>query len=177
MKRLFFAICLFVSAFSHAADLTPAQLTTLKTAIEAETDPDFVGYRINGQNTLMAAFYNVDAVPDFYIWRKVYTPEQIGDAIETGISQLDNLTVSKRDSLLWWAGRQHDMSMAPTRAAVNDLCGSQNTLKNAIWDGGKRKLTRGERLFATGVGSLASPGAAPVVGAITDHNISQALAQ
>jgi len=33
--------------------LTPAQLTTLKAAILAETDPEFVGYRTNGQTGLI----------------------------------------------------------------------------------------------------------------------------
>jgi hypothetical protein len=58
---------------------------------------------------------------------------------------------------------------------VNDLCGSQNTLKSAVLDGGKRTLMRGERLYATGAGSLASPGATGYEGSISNDDIVRAL--
>lgn len=155
--------------------LTPAQLPTLKAAILAETDAEFVEFRTQGATGAMAAFYNVEASPAFYIWRKNYTPDLIAAAVDAGITQLDALTASKRDSLLWWAERSHDASLALTQAAINDLCGSQNTLKNAVLDGGKRKLLRGERLFATGTGSLASPGTAGYEGSIGNNDIVQSL--
>ena len=110
-----------------------------------------------------------------HIWRKNYTPDLISDAIDAGITQLDGLAASKRDSLLWWANRQHDASLAATQAAINDLCGSQNTLKNAVLDGGKRKVTRGEKLYATGTGSLASPGSPGFEGTLTESDIGAAL--
>lgn len=155
--------------------MTPQQLTTLKAAILAETNAEFVEYRTQGATGAMAAFYNVEASPAFYIWRKNYTPDLIADAIDIGITQLDGLMASKRDSLLWWANRQHDASLAATQAAINDLCGSQNTLKNAVLDGGKRKVTRGEKLYSTGTGSLASPGATGFEGAINNGDIVAAL--
>jgi hypothetical protein len=155
--------------------LTTQQLTTLKTAILAETDPEFVEARTNGQTSRMAGFFNGTASPAFYVWSKNYTADQIASSIDNGITQLDALTASKRDSLLWWADRNHDMSLATSQAAVNDLCGSQNTLKNAVLDGGKRKLTRGERLYATGTGSLAAPGTAGYEGILTESDIGAAL--
>lgn len=155
--------------------MTPAQLTTLKAAILAETDAGFVEARTLGQTSRMAAFYNVEASPAFYVWRKNYTPDLIADAIDNGITQLDGLTASKRDALLWWANRGHDASLAATQAAINDLCGSQNTLKAAVLDGGKRKVTRGERLFTTGTGSLSAPGAPGFDGIFTESDIGVAL--
>ncbi len=155
--------------------LTTEQLATLKAAILAETNAGFVEARTNGQTSLMAAFYNTEAAPAFYIWRKNYTPDLISDAIDAGITQLDGLTASKRDSLLWWANRQHDASLAATQAAINDLCGSQNTLKNAVLAGGKRKVTRGEKLYSTGTGSLAAPGATGFEGTFTESDIGAAL--
>ena len=83
--------------------MTPEQLATLEAAILAETNAEFVEARTNGQTSRMAAFYNTEASPAFYIWRKNYTPDLISDAIDAGITQLDGLTASKRDSLLWWA--------------------------------------------------------------------------
>jgi len=38
--------------------LSTAQLLVLKSAILAETDQTFAGYRTSGQNTLMAAVFN-----------------------------------------------------------------------------------------------------------------------
>jgi hypothetical protein len=49
--------------------LTTAQYQTLKTAINAETDPTFVGYRQTGQTGAMANWYNLAAVPAFAVWR------------------------------------------------------------------------------------------------------------
>jgi hypothetical protein len=155
--------------------LTTAQLQTLKAAILAETDAGFVTAREQGATGEMAAFYNVGATPTFYVWRSNYTPQDIAKAIDNGITQLDGLTASKRDSLLWWAERSHDMTLAQSQAAVNDLCGSQNTLKAALTDGGKRALLKGERLFATGAGSLAAPGSAGYEGNIRNEDIVLAL--
>lgn len=38
--------------------LTASQLPALRAAIDAETDPEFVGYRTNGQTGLMAQWFN-----------------------------------------------------------------------------------------------------------------------
>ena len=155
--------------------LTTAQLQTLKASIAAETNAEFVAMRDASATGQMAAWYNVEATPAFYVWRSNYSVEQIAAGIEGGITQLDALTASKRDSLLWWAERAHDMRTAASQAAVNDLCGSQNTLKASVLDNGKRKIKRGERLFATGTGSLASPGVAPYEGNISENDIVAAL--
>lgn len=155
--------------------LTTEQLGTLKAAILAENDPAFVAARDAGATGEMAAFYNVTATPTFYVWRSNYTPQDIAKAIDNGITQLDGLTASKRDSLLWWAERNHDMTLAQSQAAINDLCGSQNTLKAAMFDGAKRGLLRGERLFATGTGSLAQPGSTTYEGNIRNEDIVLAL--
>jgi hypothetical protein len=147
----------------------------LKAAIAAETDVAFVAARTQGATGEMAAFYNQPASPAFYIWRSNYTPQDIAKAIDNGITQLDGLTASKRDSLLWWAERSHDMMLAQSQAAVTDLCGSQNTLKTAVLDGGKRTLLRGERMFASGTGSLAAPGSTLYEGNIRNEDIVLAL--
>lgn len=155
--------------------LTPQQLPALKAAILAETDPAFVEYRGQSATGAMAAFYNVEASPAFYVWKSNYTREDVAIGIENGITQLDALTASKRDSLLWWAERSHDMRTTICQTAVNDLCGSQNVLKKAILDNGKRKVRRGERIFCTGTGSLAAPGATTYEGAISENDIVAAV--
>src|SRR5512139_1306620 len=151
--------------------LTEAQLPTLKAAILAETDPTFVALRESNATGDMARFYNVEAAHAFYVWRSNYSPEQKAAAIDAGITQVDALTASKRDTLLWWANRSHDARLASTQAAINDLTGSQQTLKTALTDGAKRKVTRGERLFCSGTGSLASPGSTTYEGSISENDI------
>ena len=153
--------------------LSTTQLPTLKTAILAETDPAFVQLRINGETGAMASFYN--EATTFYTWQSNYSADQIATAIDKGITQLDALTGSKRDSLLWWAGRAHDMRNAQAQAAVNDLCGSQNTLKGAVLDGGKRVLLKGEKLYSSGMGTLASPGSTTYEGTISNEDVVNAL--
>jgi hypothetical protein len=155
--------------------LSPAQLPTLKAAILAETDAGFVADRTASNTPAMAKFYNVDASPNFYVWRSNYSVDQIAAGIEGGITQLDGLTASKREVLLWWAERSHDMRSAASQAAVDDMTGSQNTLKASVLDGGKRKVKRGEKLFTTGTGSLAVPGAAPYEGDISENDVVAAL--
>lgn len=63
--------------------LTTAQLQTLKTAINAETDPQFVTYRTNGQTGLMADWFNAEASPAFSVWRTDARTVDIFDAIDS----------------------------------------------------------------------------------------------
>lgn len=153
-----------------------SQLQTLKAAIAAETSLSFVAAREAGATGEMAAFYNVEATPAFYVWRSNYGAEQITAAIDAGITQVDGLTANKRQVLLWWSERAHDARLAQTQAAIEDMCGSQNTLKAAVYAGAKRKLTRGEKLFATGgSGAEATPAIANFEGFVRNEDIVLAL--
>lgn len=125
----------------------------------------------NTGNGDIANALNAEATPAFYVWLTAYTPELKAQAIDNGITQVDNLTASKRDTLLWWAGRTHDASKAATQQAMADLCGSQNTLKAALIDGAKRKARLLEKVLATGTGTLASPGTMGYEGNITADEV------
>lgn len=61
--------------------LTTQQLTTLRNAINAETDATFVGYRTNGQTTLMAEWLNQAASPAHLVWRTECPVSDLLDAI------------------------------------------------------------------------------------------------
>jgi hypothetical protein len=145
--------------------LTTEQLATLRAVVLAE--PSLTQARQNGDDYAIAAWCNAAASPAFYVWRSDYTSERIRAAITAGITQLDALTASKRDSLLWWAEASQDMTQSATRAAVNDLTGSQNTLKNSVLDGGKRTATNAEKVLATGAGSFADPAVPGFVGEVS----------
>lgn len=144
--------------------LTTEQRATLRTYVLSV--PALATMYNDGNLGGLADALSAEHSPAFVCWRNEYTAEQIANAIDAGITQLDALTPSKRDSLLWWAQRTHDAGKATTQAAWNDLCGSQNTLKAAITDGAKRNATVLERCFATGTGSTAAPATLVVTGGI-----------
>lgn len=145
--------------------LTQEQRIILKTAILA--DPTLALLYNDGNVDGLATVLNTRVSPVFVIWSDQYTPEQKATAIDNGITQLDALTASKRDSLLWWANRTHDARLSTTQAAMADLCGSQNILKNALLDGAKRNASTLEKIFATGTGTMSAPGTSPVMGEIS----------
>ena len=93
-----------------------------------------------------------------------------------GAGQLDALTASKRDSLLWTVSDVLNPSVAAIRAALDDFCGSQNTLKAAIQTVQKRTATRGEKLLSTGTGSTVSPATMGYEGTLTYQDVEAALA-
>lgn len=150
--------------------LTTAQQATLKAYIAADSTLNAKPNNNTGNGEIANAL-NATASPDYYVWLTAYTPELKAAAIDAGITQVDNLTASKRDTLLWWAARTHDASKAATQAAMSDLCGTQNTLKAALIDGAKRKARVLEKVLATGTGTLASPATMGYEGSITADEV------
>ena len=154
--------------------LTHAQLTVLKAAILAE--PSLAEALSSADDIAIASFFNEQASPSFVVWKSSLTPEEARTAISggDGLSQLDNLTAGKRDSLLWlFEGETHPSNEAQ-RAAIQGLCGTQNTLKAAILAAQKRMATRFEKLFAVGTGTDASPATLTVEGELTYADVSLA---
>lgn len=134
--------------------LTPEQVTTLRNA--ALADPVAVNYINNAQDQLLADWLNTPQ-PAFMAWRSTLTTDQARAAIMLGISQLDNLTVGKRDSLLWVFSVTTYPADLTVTSAIDALCGTQNTLKGALQDALRRTTTRAEKLLASGTGTYASP--------------------
>jgi hypothetical protein len=133
--------------------LTPAQLSTLKAAIIA--DPTAGPIRTAGDSVLLLAWCNEDSTK--VVWRTAMTTGMSRIAIINGATQLDALTVGKRDSLLWLCQVDLNPTLPAVRAAIDDLCGTQNTLKSALQAAQKRFATRAEAVFATGTGTTQSP--------------------
>jgi hypothetical protein len=155
--------------------LTQEQKATLKAHILANTDPAVVAALAVRDDTGIADWYNT--VGTFVVWRSSLSSEQARTAItgSDGLAQLDNLTAGKRDSLLWVFDSTTNPSSATQRAAILNLCGTQNDLKAAITAVQKRTATRLEALFATGTGSDASPGTLTAEGAVSVYDISVLL--
>ena len=153
--------------------LTTEQLATLKAAILA--DPVLNAYPMNSDGDFaIAALLNAPAVPDFIVWRSALTPELARSAIINGAVQLDNLTVGKRDALLYMAQGTLDCRIAAVRTALDDLCGTQNTLKASLLAAEKRKATLVEKILATGTGSDAVPAVTSFDGSISYQDVGVA---
>ena len=155
--------------------LTAAQMTTLAAAIRADTDQAVIDALDIRNDVLLAELYN--AATAHVVWRSVLTAEAARSAITggAGLAQLDNLTAGKRDSLFWTLDGDTFPANADQRAAINDLCGSQNALKAAILAAQKRTCTKAEKLFATGTGSDASPATLGWEGTLSYTDVGVAL--
>lgn len=146
--------------------LTDAQKVTLKADILANADT-LAAYEIGNLDAL-EKLYNAAASPAFIVWKGTLTSQEARAAISggDGLAQLDNLTAGKRDSLFWLFNDTTYPGNEAQRAAIVNLCGTQNTLKAAILAAQKRAATRLEKLFATGTGSDASPATLSVDGQV-----------
>ena len=124
----------------------------------------------------IAHWYNQPADPAWYVWRSSVTAAEWRNAVigGGGATQLDGLAASKRESLLWALSDTLNPSVANVRAALDDFCGSQNTLKAAIAAVQKRTATRAEKLFSTGDGSSGSPATMGFEGRLTYQDVEAA---
>ena len=133
--------------------LTSTQLSALKAV--ALVDPTASQYLANGNDNELADWFNQPQT--FVAWRSKLTPEQARPAIIKGATQLDGLTVGKRDSLFYLVSGDLEVSDAAVRAAIDDLCGTQNQLKGYLTAVQKRTTTRAEKILANGTGTDAAP--------------------
>jgi hypothetical protein len=160
--------------------LTPAQLQTLKTAILAETDPELVAYRTNGQTGLIADWYNKPGT--FIVWRSRVNTAEIG--LVVNYEAVGAMTTANRDRIITFYTMNPE-AFDPTAdirlfwdstfsGALAGQGANTRAALQALW---KRPATRAERLFATGVGTTATPGALVFVGEVSVANVDAALAQ
>ena len=157
--------------------LTTAQLQTLKTAIAAETDAAFVALRTANDENGMAAWYNLPST--FIVWRTDVASDETANAwVGTDIDGMSALNM-QRLQLLLASSRAgvFDMTRADRRAGFENPFGTnQNNASRvamrAVW---KRAVNRFEKLYATGVGTDASPGTPGLQGTVSAQDISDAL--
>ena len=155
--------------------LTQAQLATLKASMAANTAADFVPLRTAGNTGGMAAWYNVYATPAYYTWQYNYPPQEIWNAMSLDGLGLSNLLQADSRALMPWADYYHDMGNVDVRNGVDDMCGTQTGLASLIINGAKITTRRGEVLYATGNGAIATPSTAGYVGTISNQNVVDAL--
>lgn len=153
--------------------LNAAQSAALKADILADATLNAFPNNSDGAFEIAKA-YNLPASPAFVVWRSTLTPDLSRTAIVAGAVQLDNLTAGKRDALLYLAQGSLDCRKTEVRPAIDDLCGSQNTLKASLLAAEKRNATRAEKLFATGTGSDAAPATTTFEGTLTYQDVEAA---
>lgn len=182
--------------------LTPAQLTTLKSAINAETNPAFVAMRQANAEQGMEKFYN--AASTFIVWRSSVPIDEITDAIDWAkMTPAQAIPTTGSDAqLLWLArasacqGKQFNLqnlligkqaiaaSRPNIRAALQDCLtalpstaqgGNQQAGWAAVQTVMQRACTVAERIFATGAGTVGNPGQLGVEGTVSAQDISDAL--
>lgn len=147
-------------------NLSPAQQATLKAFVE--NDPTLSQHPPTADGAFaIAEALNAEAVPAYPIWRLVPEADSRA-AVLAGGTQLDGLTGSKRESLLFAIGADIDYRLATSRLAIDDFCGGQNVLKAALQATRTRHASVIEKLFASGN--------YPVIeGAITYQEVKNAM--
>jgi len=153
--------------------LTTAQLTTLKSEINADAALSSLPPNSDGAFAIAAAF-NLDAVPDFIVWR---TSVSIDEIMNNGFvwTAVDSMTVGK--ARIWdWMSRLGSINPSKTniRQGLVDAFGAGSAMANGILPHLKRKATRAEKLFASGTGSDAQPATMAFEGAISFQDVEAA---
>lgn len=102
------------------------QRATLRTAILAETDPQFVSWRNGGADGAMADWFNAPAPSGELAWMREATAKQI--EAKADYAAFDGLSQGKRDA--WGLVLQY----APRDFATDDIGGGVNLMRRAIAD-------------------------------------------
>lgn len=164
--------------------LTDAQLPALRAAIDAATDPAFVADRAIGNTGLMADWFN--KAGSFYVWRTNVSEEEITSktSAEATVWSWPAFIARSEAERFGWArmfnGRyavnpilpQVRQGFADIFSGAANSAPAQRAHLNAIC---KRLATRGEALYATGTGTLVTPGFLVFEGAIGDYDIVRAI--
>jgi hypothetical protein len=162
--------------------LTTEQLAVFKAALLAETDPELVSYRTNGQTPLIAWWYNQNATPNHIVWKTSVTQDEI---MQNGFDwvQVDNLTVGK--ARIWeWLFDNSTTTINPSkvnvRAGIDEAwkgTAAMLAVRAAVYVHCKRPATRIEKLFSTGTGTDASPATIAPDLSFSEADVSIALSE
>ena len=168
--------------------LSVEQLTTLKAAIFAETDAAIVAARTPAtrDDRVIAAFYNQEAVPAFYVYRAQLSRHEIltgtsdeGTTFAWTAGAYITRSQGERDAFreMFNSTGNVDPSLPTIQSAFADIFSGMGGAGNRahIKAMARRACKRIERLFATGAGTKASPGVAVVVGDVSVDDVSRAL--
>jgi hypothetical protein len=158
------------------ADLTTAQLQTLKADIAADPVLSLVPQNSDGAFEVAAA-YNLEASPDFTVWKRQVTIDEVGQNLDS--SEVESLTTAENGRMQTFAAYNPSGPM-PERQDHRDFfdgvfSGAQGVNTRALlltlW---KRLALRIEELYATGTGSDGSPATMAFEGTINFRDVLNA---
>lgn len=156
--------------------LTSPQLATLKSAIQADGTLNAQPNTPDG-NFVIAAAMNALASPAFIVWKTRVSINKVGDNINgTELAGLTSLNVTRLQTIALYSPDGVNPSLTDRRQFFDDIfsgAGGAVTRASllALW---KRSATRGEKLFATGTGSDASPATLTFEGNLTVADVETA---
>lgn len=165
--------------------LTASQLTALKADIVADATLNAFPNNDDG-NFAIAAAYNINASPDFWVWRTRVTKSELVTNVGpegTTFNWTGNgfITRSVGEQTAWseiFNGEDAvNASLANVRQAFSDIfSGTGNAAANRthLLAVSRRKASRAEKLFATGTGSTGSPAVLNFEGTITHQDVNTA---
>lgn len=187
IRRFFFPILLALAAFGASAQtLTDPQLATLKAAINAETNAEFVDYRQQGAVGAMTDWLNQTSSPAYYVKR-------------TALSRHEILTAtSDQGTTFSWAGAAYITRSQGEREAFREMFNSTGTVnpslpsivaafadifsgaggltnRTHITNMSRRTATRVERLFAVGAGTQIGPSVLVFEGTLNPSDVIKAI--
>lgn len=164
--------------------LTQAQLTALKAAILADQELSACPMTPDGADAIAQALKQT-AAPDFWVWRTDVTRAEVYHSTSPEGTTW-NWTTYKAQSVpeqgAWvqmFMGDAADFGLPNLRAGVSAIftgSAQQNAQRDHVLSVAKRKANRAEKIFATGVGSLAAPATMVIEGELTYQTIQQARA-
>ena len=160
------------------ATLTPAQLVTLKTHIDAT--PALASQPLNSDGAFaIAAVMNAPASPTFTVWKTNVSIGDVGKNFNgTELAGMTTGNQSRLQTIAAYFVAGVNPSLIDIRQMFDDIfsgAGGTNTRAKLLilW---KRPALAIEKLYATGTGSDASPGTLVVEGTISYQTVEQARA-
>jgi hypothetical protein len=169
-------------------DLTDAHYALLKTDITITNFNEFEAALAATDDAALAAAYNLPALPDYWAWR---TAVPRGEFLFTTSSEGTTFTFVGNGFIGRSAGEfeawrqlfrldtdETNPALPQVRQAFQDIfsgIGTAAANRQHLAIVARRLVTRAERLFATGAGSLAAPGVLGPEGALTYLDIAKAF--
>lgn len=164
--------------------MTPQQLATLKAHILASTDPDVVAARAIRNDTELARLYNLNAAPDFYVWRSTISRNELyydtsPDGTDWDFTIYKGQTVPEQGA--WremFMGDELRIASPKVRVAVGKIFGASNAQTIHVLAAGKRLARLVEKIFADtsgGSGAKATPATLTFEGEVNIADIGSAM--
>lgn len=160
--------------------MNDTQLQQLRAALLAVTDPTIAQAVANREDYLVVQWLNATASPAFWCWRAAVTLDEI---MLNGFDwvQVDNLSAGK--ARIWeWLFNNEARSINPSkeniRAGIAECwkgTPAMIAVQTAVLGHCKRTITNGERIYATGAGTIVAPGEFGYEGAITSADVAAVL--